>query len=142
MEAWTDKFVQLLTFEFKPTQTEVLAYSRRTLDQEMQKNLFNDIHLLTIAYSLMICFLSFTLGKPPSKVHNRVLISFVNIVWLLVATGAAYGLLMWLGVPFNPSLSLVRVLIFCYYSLELYLTYPESSPIIRSFILLGIGNSA
>ena len=101
VEEWIDKFVQLHTFEFKPTQTEILAYSGRALDQELERNLFNDINLLAIAYGLMIGFLSFTLGKPLSKLHGRVLISFVNTVCLLVATGAAYGLLMWFGVTFT-----------------------------------------
>ena len=110
VEDWVDKFVQLHVFQFPATETEILGYSARALDQELERNVFNDIGLLALAYGLMIGFLSFSLGKPLSKLNGRVLISAANTVCLLVATGAAYGLLMWLGVTFTSLSQLGKYL--------------------------------
>ena len=80
---------------------KLVGMTDSAFDEGLSESVFNDIILLVIAYNLMIFFASATLGPACSIAQGRKLLVFFDVLALLFAGFAGYGLMFWAGIPFQ-----------------------------------------
>jgi len=108
LEEWEKKWLEV-TEKFSANGIIVYRAAQVSLDVELGKAVGNDISLIAISYMLMAVFASLTMGKAMSKLRSRSIIATIDVLLIVLATGAAYGICGLAGVSFT---SLTQILPF------------------------------
>ena len=77
-----------------------LVMAPRSMDDELQRLISQDIHLFLFSFIVMSIFSSFALGKCDA-VHSRTLLGILGIVMVIFGIIGSYGLCSMCGVPFS-----------------------------------------
>ena len=91
--------LDLVNDDFDFSEIEVHIQAQRSFDDELGSLVEGEIFLMAIAFIVMITFCSFTLGKPLDKLHGKTLLAIMDVLVILLAGGAGYGLMFLIGVP-------------------------------------------
>jgi len=73
----------------------------RSLDDEMARNISNDIMMFAVGFLLMSFTCSVMLGQPGHSIKGRFLLGGMEFYMVLIATGAGYGIGLLFGKDFN-----------------------------------------
>ncbi|GBG29778.1 Niemann-Pick C1 protein [Hondaea fermentalgiana] len=104
---WEDQFLEIAQEE--RVHITVAVSAARSLDEELASSTGQDIHIMAIAYVVMIVFASLTLGRMCGRTNGRALLATSDIFVIIFSAGAGYGLSALIGIPFT---SLTQILPF------------------------------
>ena len=110
---WLEGFTTLTNEDYQAANPgsgfKLVGMTQQAFDAGLSESVFGDIILLVIAYNLMIIFASVTLGPAFSLIHGRKLLVFADVLALLFAGFAGYGLMFWIGIPFQSLAQIGRL---------------------------------
>ncbi|CAG0888397.1 unnamed protein product, partial [Cyprideis torosa] len=95
---WEKKFLQLMT-NFESDEIDVFYFASRTIEEELEKNTdtisgeFTITIFIMVSFSVITCMMS-------DWVRSKPLVGLLGVISSVIATLAAFGLVMYLGMPF------------------------------------------
>ncbi|XP_052775684.1 patched domain-containing protein 3-like isoform X1 [Mya arenaria] len=98
---WEHKLIDLMNVQGHEDLESLYIYTARTFDDEAMGALSSDVNLLSIGFSLVFIYLSFSIGKY-SWVEQKIWLAFSGLLSIGLAIIFTYGIGFATGIMFGP----------------------------------------